>query len=94
MIIPVRCFTCGKVIGDLWPKYIELIDKYNSEDNILNKKFDDNQLLDKEYTDNTNSFKDTSQKKAMDFLKLERYCCRRHFLCHVDIIPTQYGTLD
>jgi DNA-directed RNA polymerase I, II, and III subunit RPABC5 len=21
MIIPVRCFTCGKVIGNLWNKY-------------------------------------------------------------------------
>ena len=25
MIIPVRCFTCGKVIGDKWEKYNEMI---------------------------------------------------------------------
>ena len=25
MIIPVRCFTCNKVIGDKWEKYQELI---------------------------------------------------------------------
>ena len=24
MIIPVRCFTCGKVIGDKWDDYINL----------------------------------------------------------------------
>ena len=24
MIIPVRCFTCGKVIGNKWGKYVEL----------------------------------------------------------------------
>ena len=24
MIIPVRCFTCGKVIGNLWERYQEL----------------------------------------------------------------------
>ena len=24
MIIPVRCFTCNKVIGDKWEKYQEL----------------------------------------------------------------------
>ncbi|KCV67867.1 DNA-directed RNA polymerase I, II, and III subunit RPABC5 [Fonticula alba] len=25
MIIPVRCFTCGKVIGDKWEPYRELL---------------------------------------------------------------------
>ena len=25
MIIPVRCFTCGKVIGNKWETYIGLI---------------------------------------------------------------------
>ncbi|EFC41569.1 predicted protein [Naegleria gruberi] len=28
MIIPVRCFTCGKVIGNKWDKYLQLL---NSE---------------------------------------------------------------
>ena len=23
MIIPVRCMTCGKVIGQLWPEFTE-----------------------------------------------------------------------
>ena len=26
MIIPVRCFTCGKVTGNKWNKYLDLID--------------------------------------------------------------------
>ncbi|KAG4422399.1 DNA-directed RNA polymerases I, II, and III subunit RPABC5 [Cadophora malorum] len=26
MIIPVRCFSCGKVVGDLWERYLKLID--------------------------------------------------------------------
>ncbi|KAA6391391.1 MAG: DNA-directed RNA polymerases I, II, and III subunit RPABC5 [Streblomastix strix] len=25
MIIPVRCFTCGRVLGHLWTKYLELL---------------------------------------------------------------------
>ena len=25
MIIPIRCFTCGNVIGDKWNPFIELI---------------------------------------------------------------------
>jgi DNA-directed RNA polymerase I, II, and III subunit RPABC5 len=26
MIIPVRCFSCGKVTGDLWERYLRCID--------------------------------------------------------------------
>ena len=25
MIIPVRCFTCGKVVGNKWEAYLDLI---------------------------------------------------------------------
>ncbi|TGZ83303.1 DNA-directed RNA polymerase N/8 kDa subunit superfamily protein [Ascodesmis nigricans] len=25
MIIPVRCFTCGKVVGDLWERYLNML---------------------------------------------------------------------
>ena len=25
MIIPVRCFTCGKVVGNKWDSYLELL---------------------------------------------------------------------
>lgn len=25
MIIPVRCFTCGKVVGNKWEKYLNLL---------------------------------------------------------------------
>ena len=71
MIIPVRCFTCGKVIADLWPKYIELVNQYNKENGEYNKKIDDTELLDKDYTLN-NNHPDTAQKKAMDFLQLNR----------------------
>ena len=32
MIIPVRCFTCGKVIGNKWEKYCQLLsEKVDSE---------------------------------------------------------------
>ncbi len=27
MIIPVRCFTCGKVIGNKWNKYLKLLEE-------------------------------------------------------------------
>ena len=27
MIIPVRCFTCGKVIGNKWESFLDLVEK-------------------------------------------------------------------
>jgi DNA-directed RNA polymerase subunit N (RpoN/RPB10) len=37
MIIPVRCFSCGKPIGHLWKKYEQLIEEEKSSDDVLNK---------------------------------------------------------
>ncbi|SVB41394.1 uncharacterized protein METZ01_LOCUS194248 [marine metagenome] len=34
MIIPVRCFTCGKVIGNLWNTYIELNKVQSTEETL------------------------------------------------------------
>jgi DNA-directed RNA polymerase subunit N len=56
MIIPVRCFTCGKVIGQLY----------------------------EEYSRRTQAGEDPA--KVLDQLKLNRYCCRRMFLTHVELI--------
>ena len=32
MIIPVRCFTCGKVIGNKWEVYTQLKEKYDEKE--------------------------------------------------------------
>ncbi|KAF2444905.1 hypothetical protein P171DRAFT_484988 [Karstenula rhodostoma CBS 690.94] len=31
MIIPIRCFSCGKVVGDLWESYLEKLDSGMSD---------------------------------------------------------------
>ena len=31
MIIPVRCYTCGKVVGNLQKKYNKLVDEYKKD---------------------------------------------------------------
>ncbi|KAK2068192.1 hypothetical protein P8C59_002849 [Phyllachora maydis] len=31
MIIPVRCFSCGKVTGDLWEQYVKYLDEGKEE---------------------------------------------------------------
>lgn len=35
MIIPVRCFTCGKVVGNKWEKYLNLLQSDYSEGDAL-----------------------------------------------------------
>ncbi|KAM3280693.1 DNA-directed RNA polymerase subunit 10-like protein [Capsicum chacoense] len=37
MIIPIRCFTCGKVIGNKWNEYLELLLAGYEEKEALNK---------------------------------------------------------
>lgn len=75
MIIPIRCFTCGKILGDKWDTYLDLI-RQNSGDpeqkSVINV--------------NVKDIKKTPEGKALDQLNLKRYCCRRHMLTHVDLI--------
>ena len=32
MIIPIRCFTCGEIMGDKWIPFIKLCNKSKSSD--------------------------------------------------------------
>jgi DNA-directed RNA polymerase subunit N len=56
VIIPVRCFTCGRVIGSFYPKFKEMLGK------------------------------GVEPKEALDKLGVDRYCCRRMLLSHIDLI--------
>lgn len=35
MIVPVRCFTCGKVIGNKWNTYLAMIQAEKTEEQAL-----------------------------------------------------------
>ena len=35
MIIPVRCFTCGKVIGHLWEEFKKRVEKGEEAKKVL-----------------------------------------------------------
>jgi len=78
MIIPVRCFTCGNVLADKWLGFQERIKKYQTEMNVSNEPT----IIDIDSKD----IKKTPEGRALDDLKLERYCCRRMMLSHVDLI--------
>ena len=56
MIIPIRCFSCGKVIGSVYEEFKRRIEAGEKP------------------------------KEVMDNLKVNRYCCRRMLLAHIDLI--------
>ena len=76
MIIPIKCFTCGKVLADKYRFYQREVRKMKLERNI---NIDNVMYL-------TNDFSDkTPEGEIMDRLLLNKMCCRRHMLTHVDI---------
>jgi DNA-directed RNA polymerase I, II, and III subunit RPABC5 len=74
MIIPVKCFTCGMVLGNKYRYYLKEVRK-----NKLNNDKDNIVYLTK------NNVEKTIEGKVLDKLKLNKICCRRHILTHVDI---------
>mmetsp|Transcript_22948 Transcript_22948/g.35376 ORF Transcript_22948/g.35376 Transcript_22948/m.35376 type:complete len:91 (-) Transcript_22948:82-354(-) len=77
MIIPVRCFTCGKVVGNKYNKFVDLLED-------IEKKEAHNPVKDEEDADE--EAPKSIQAQALDELGLKRYCCRRMVLTHVDLI--------
>lgn len=71
MLIPIRCFTCGKTLADKW-------DYYDREVKKLEKEATDKKEL--KYFDKVKS------GKILDELGLTRYCCRRHMIGQVDMM--------
>jgi len=76
MIIPVKCFTCGKVLADKYRYYKEEVNKANSNN--------ESGVDDIIYFTTDNADK-TINGRVLDDLKLNKICCRRHMLTHVDI---------
>lgn len=37
MMIPVRCFSCGQVIGNKWEKFKERVDKGEDPEKVLDE---------------------------------------------------------
>jgi DNA-directed RNA polymerase I, II, and III subunit RPABC5 len=76
MIIPVKCFTCGEVIADKYEYYKRQVSQMKIE-----KGIDSNNevYLTKEHTQKS------PEGIVLDTLGMNKMCCRRHFLTHVDI---------
>ncbi len=67
VIIPVRCFTCGKVIGPAYEEFKKRCELYQKA------------LSSGEQPRET-------PKQILDSLAIERYCCRRMIISHVDLL--------
>lgn len=76
MIIPIKCFTCGMVIADKYRYYVEEVRKRKLAKGL---EVDKVIYLTQEFHDKT------PEGEVLDDIGMNKMCCRRHFLTHVDI---------
>ena len=83
MIIPVKCFTCGMVLANKYRYYIEEVRKRKLAKQININEGSSN--IDKVLYLTKEFHEKTPEGEVMDELGLNKMCCRRHLLTHVDI---------
>ena len=76
MIIPIKCFSCGKVLADKYLYYIKTINEKKIKKGVSG---DEVVYLTKD------NIEKTVEGEVLDYLGLNKMCCRRHMLTHVDI---------
>ena len=76
MIIPVKCFTCGHVLGNKYQYYLR---------RVREMKLQNGDKLDKVMYLTTEQTQKTPEGVVLDELNLKKMCCRRHILSHVEI---------
>jgi DNA-directed RNA polymerase subunit N (RpoN/RPB10) len=82
MIIPVRCFTCGKVLAGKWRKYVELCEEAETTTTGGSARGAAAELggEDKPHFDKGH------KAAVLDAIGVDKMCCRRHILTHVDLV--------
>ena len=76
MIIAVKCFTCGTVLADKYRFYLR---------EVLKRKIANDQNSERVVYLTKANFDKTVEGDVMDYLGLNKVCCRRHMLTHVDL---------
>jgi DNA-directed RNA polymerase subunit N (RpoN/RPB10) len=76
MIIPIKCFTCGKVIADKYNYYVAKVREEKTKQGIS---------MDKVTYLTKDDVRKTPEGQILDELGLDKQCCRRHMMTHVDI---------
>ena len=81
-MIPIRCFTCGNVLGDKWVPYIT---ELQSLKNVSEETVED--TLELKYMNiNLTKQEKSIEGKLLDDMKINKYCCRRMMLSNVHLI--------
>lgn len=75
MIIPIRCFTCGKVMADISDYYEKEKNKIDETDSVAGA---DNGIY--------KNFEKIHTGHILDNLGLKRYCCRRNLIANIDMM--------
>lgn len=83
MIIPVKCYTCGKVIADKYRYYLSKVREKKLEEQEGGK--DGDIAVDKVLYLTRHNIIKTAEGQVLDDIGFTKMCCRRHFLTHVDI---------
>jgi len=92
MIIPIRCYTCSKLLADKYEYYeSELLRKKlamkNDEDDLVDKMSNVNLNKDPLIINiNASDVQKTIAGEIMDELGLIRICCRKVMLTSINII--------
>ncbi|KAK6395764.1 hypothetical protein LTR65_010784 [Meristemomyces frigidus] len=91
MIIPIRCFSCGKEIANLWEQYLDLITQYEKKRRIsknprLAAPRAPRDLGRFAWLHGDSDIFRYCCRRAWTELGVTRYCCKRMMLTHVDMI--------
>lgn len=78
MIIPVRCYTCSKVIADKYKHYQERVAELKRKENQPNNVSVINM--------NVDEVKKTVEGRVLDEMGFSRLCCRKIMLSHIDFV--------
>jgi DNA-directed RNA polymerase subunit N (RpoN/RPB10) len=75
MLIPIRCFNCGKLIADKYNYYVQELRKRKGTTALEPVCFDGKKDI-----------PETEESKLLKEMQITRYCCRTQFLTHKDQI--------
>lgn len=81
MIIPIRCFTCGKVLADKYDAFIQRSQELEAEVQRTEDKGEEHPAHHKHA-----AFDRISKDALLNEMGLTRYCCRRHLIGQVDMM--------
>ena len=76
MIIPVKCFTCGKLLADKYLYYVK---------EVRQRKIAKGEEVENVVYVTRENIEKTTEGNVLDELGLTKICCRRHMLTHVDL---------